>query len=137
MRMGSSPLEALAFIVDVRWRLLESFALARQEGLVDPLGLVVDTSFPYGRRMGERLLLFGQLPSASARRATCVPRANLQAMLAREEPDLAEALRHVKDEPGSFAALVLAERGLLVTGTWQELITGQAGPRQGRRFRAV
>jgi hypothetical protein len=135
MAMGSSPLETLSFIVDVRWPLLESFALARQEGLAEPVGVVVDTSFPYGRSMGEKLLLFSQATPGNTRRATCIERASLTAALREAAPDLVAALRSFRDEPGRFTALVLADRGLIVTGTWQELITGEV-PRQGGRSRA-
>ena len=40
--LEGSQLEALSCLKDVRWPLLESYALARQEGLVDPVGLVID-----------------------------------------------------------------------------------------------
>jgi hypothetical protein len=123
---SSSPLEALRFIVDVRWQLLESFALARQEGLVEPVGLVIDSSFPYGRAAGEKLLLSGAPISGSGRRATCLPRASLCGALHGAAPDLLPALREGNDEPGHFTVVVLAEEGLVVTGTWQDLITGSA-----------
>jgi hypothetical protein len=121
---SSSPLEALRFIVDVRWQLLESFALARQEGLTDPVGLVVDTGFPYGRAAAERLLLSGADVSGVGRRATCLPRAILRGALHGVAKELAPALSEAGDEPGHFSVVVLAEEGLIVTGTWQDLITG-------------
>ena len=137
---SSSPLEALRFIVDVRWQLLESFALARQEGLVEPVGLVVDTSFPFGQSAAEKLLLSGTPLSGSGRRATCLARAHLCGALHDAAPDLLPALRGETDEPGHFTVVVLAEAGLVVTGTWQELITGgtsKATTDKPRRIRLV
>jgi hypothetical protein len=137
----SSPQGALSFIADVRWQLLESFALARQEGFADPVGLVVDTSFAYGQAVAERLLLTGAATvSGAGRRATCLPRAVLCGALNGAAPELLSALREGEDEPGHFTVVLLAESGLVVTGTWQELITGNApgkGSLPARHLRAV
>ncbi|HVJ16017.1 MAG TPA: hypothetical protein VM686_11315 [Polyangiaceae bacterium] len=121
---SSSSLEALRCIVDVRWRLLESFALARQERMTDPVGLVVDAGFPYGRAAAESLLFVGAPIAGAGRRATCLPRAVLCGALHGPAAELAPALRDGSDEPGHFTVVVLAEEGLVVTGTWQDLITG-------------
>ena len=127
---SSSPLEALRFIVDVRWQLLESFALARQEGLTDPVGLVIDTSFPYGSAAAESLLFIKAPLTGPGRRATCLPRAVLCGALHGPAAELVPALRDGSDEPGHFSVVVLAEQGLVVTGTWQDLIAGDvAGKR--------
>lgn len=130
----SSPLGALRFIVDLRWQLLESFALARQEGLADPVGLVVDTSFAVGRAAAERLLLTGTLPAGGAgRRATCLPRAVLCGALRSVAPELVPELREGPDEPGHFTAVVLSEQALVVSATWQDLITGEIPGKSSRR----
>jgi hypothetical protein len=135
---SSSPLETLRFIVDLRWQLLESFALARQEGLSDPVGLVIDTAFAYGRAAAERLLLSGAPSLGSGRRATCLPRAELCSALHHAAPELTSLLRDGSDEPGHFTVVVLTEQGLVVTGTWQELISGESGVKpRSRHVRSV
>jgi hypothetical protein len=134
---SSSPLEALRCIVDVRWQLLESFALARQEGLTDPVGLVIDPGFPYGSAAAQSLLLLGGALSGMGRRATCLPRAVLCGALHGPAAELVPALRDGSDEPGYFTIIVLAESGLLVSGTWQDLITGEVPGKRAQPARHI
>ncbi len=113
-------------VIKVRWPLLESYALARQEGLAEPTGLVIDVSEAYGRRLAEALFADARLPAHGAQRVSCVERALLVSQLRGPAPEVAEALRTYADEPGHFTAVVLAERGSVVTGTWQELIAASS-----------
>jgi hypothetical protein len=113
-------------VIKVRWPLLESYALARQEGLAEPTGLVIDVSELYGRRLAEALFADARLPAHGSQRVSCVERALLVSQLRGPAPEVAEALRSYEDEPGHFTAVVLAERGSVVTGTWQELIAASS-----------
>lgn len=125
--MHSEPQEdALRCLRDVRWQLLESYALARQEGLVEPVGLVIDPGFPYGRGLAQRLLMMKDFGGPKRRSVSCMDRAQLSALFASAAEDIAEALRTLTDEPGRWAAVILAQRGWVLTGTWQELFTLQA-----------
>jgi hypothetical protein len=119
------PEEALRCLRDVRWQLLEAFALGRQEGLAEPVGLVLDPGFPYARGLGQRLLMF-KSAGPTRRSVTCMERSQLNAMFASTAPDIAEALRDVTDEPGRWASVILAQRGWVLTGTWQQLFTLEA-----------
>jgi hypothetical protein len=119
--------EAWRCVHGVRWRLLESYALARQEGLASPVGLVADA------RHARAAQLLGQLLLApvSAREpvyAGCVERGALCAALVGSSPKLAEQLFSWADEPGSWIALVLQDREVVLSASWQELISG-AGSR--------
>lgn len=111
-------------VIKVRWPLLESYALARQEGLAEPTGLVIDVSKLYGRRLSEALFADAHLPAHGSLRVSCVERSVLVGQLRGPAPEVAEALRSYSDEPGHYTAVVLAERGSVITGTWQELIAG-------------
>lgn len=115
--------EALRCLREARWRLLESFALARQEGLVDPVGLVIEPGFPYGRGLAQRLLLIADSGARPRPTVTCMERAALVSVLAAPAPDIATALRGYQDEPGRWSAVILARAGSVLTGSWQELFT--------------
>jgi hypothetical protein len=132
-----SQVEALRCVVAVRWPLLESYALARQDGMVEPVGLVIDHGTPFGRNMAQQLLSGPQLVSGGTRTVNCMERAILSAMLTASQPELAVTLRGCQDEPGRWVAVVAAERGWVLTGTWQELITAQVeqAARRGSRLR--
>lgn len=128
--------EALRCLRDARWRLLESFALARQEGLVDPVGLVIEPGFPYGRGLAQRLLLVSDPGARPRPTVTCMERSALAGMLAAPAQDLAATLREYRDEPGRWCAVLLARQGSVLTGTWQELFTLEvesSGRASGRR----
>jgi len=130
-----SELSALRCLAAVRWSLLESYALARQEGLTEPVGLVVDRSYPYGAELSRHLLV-GQEPSGSSGPSvTCMERATLGSLLASAAPDLCKSLRQHSDEPGKFCAVLVAESGWVLTGTWQDLFTLEAAqsPKASRR----
>lgn len=123
--MPELPDDALRCLRDVRWQLLESFALARQEGLSEPVGFVLDPGFPYARGLGQRLLML-KSAGPTRRTVTCMERSQLQGMFTSTATDIAEALRNVTDEPGRWAAVILAQRGWVLTGSWQELFTLEA-----------
>ena len=125
----------------VRWRLLESYALARQEGLASPIGLVADLRKPRAAQVLRQLLL---LPNANADQvyAGCVERGALCTALVGSSPKLAEELFACADEPGTWTALVLLDEELVLSASWQELISGASakagvgtsvGQRGGRR----
>lgn len=107
----------------VRWRLLESYALARQEGLASPIGLVADLCHPRATQVLRQLLLS---PSANTDHvyAGCVERGALCTALVGSSPKLAEQVFSRADEPGSWTALVLLDDAVVLSGTWQELISG-------------
>jgi hypothetical protein len=127
--------EALACLKEVRWRLLESYALARQEGLVEPVGLVIDPSSAYAQSMTQRLLLAKEIGTLRQLTATCMERAVLIGLFSRPSPDIATALKAQLDEPARWTAIILAKRGCVLTGSWQELFTLEAEPERvrGRR----
>jgi hypothetical protein len=120
---SESQLEALGCLKDVRWPLLESYALARQEGLVEPVGLVIDASFPYAQALAQSLLVAKDSGSSNRRTTTCMERAVLCGLFATPAPEVAQALRGGKDEPGRWTAVIVARSGWVLTGTWQELFT--------------
>jgi hypothetical protein len=122
----TSQIEALRLVVEVRWRLLESYALARQEGLVEPVGLVIDTSTAYGREVGQHVLVGASWSNPTSKTVTCMERSVLCGVIAPGAAEVAAVLRDVRDEPGRWATVVLAERGWVLTGTWQELMMAPA-----------
>lgn len=125
-------------VVRVRWPLLESYALARQEGLADPVGLVVDLGCEYARRITEgTLLALPQGLNSIGMRVTCLERTLIEEVLRAAAPRLVAALKAVHDEPGRWRAVVLGERGWVVSGSWQDLISAPASvPREADRRRA-
>lgn len=129
------PDDALRLLRDVRWQLLESFALARQEGMSEPVGLVLDPSFPYARGLGQRLLML-KSAGPTRRTVTCMERSQLNALFVSTASDIADALRNVSDEPGRWAAVILAQRGWVLTGSWQELFTLEAPQNEVRSRRS-
>jgi hypothetical protein len=129
--------EAWRCVHGVRWRLLESYALARQEGLASPIGLIADTRHPRAAQLLRQLLLS---PDAAIDHvyAGCVERGALCTALVGNAPKLAEELFARADEPGSWTALVLQAQETVLSATWQELISGpgagaRAPVRAGRR----
>jgi hypothetical protein len=67
-----------------------------------------------------------------------LPRAELCSALHHAAPELTVLLRDGSDEPGHFTVVVLTEQGLVVTGTWQELISGESGVKpRSRHVRSV
>src|SRR5260221_8569729 len=124
----------------VRWRLLESYALARQEGLASPIGLVADMRNPRAAQLLRQLLL-SPCSAADSVYAGCVERGALCTALVGSSPQLAEQLFSQADEPGAWTALVLLDEDIVLSATWQELISGanakvaggNVGPRSERR----
>jgi hypothetical protein len=115
--------EAWRCVHSVRWRLLESYALARQEGLASPIGLVADMRHPRAAQVLRQLLLS---PGSAVDDvyAGCVERGALCTALVGNAPKLAEELFSRADEPGSWTALVLQSEEVVLSATWQELISG-------------
>lgn len=114
-------------VVRVRWPLLESYALARQEGLTDPVGLVVDLGCAYAREVtAHTLLALPQALDSIGLRVTCLERGILNQVLQTAAPQLVSLLGAALDEPGRWTAVVLGERGWVVSGSWQDLITARA-----------
>ena len=107
----------------VRWRLLESYALARQEGLASPIGLVADMRHPRAAQLLRQLLLSPGTALDNVY-AGCVERGALCTALVGSSPQLAEELFSRADEPGSWTALVLQGDAVVLSATWQELISG-------------
>jgi hypothetical protein len=107
----------------VRWRLLESYALARQEGLASPIGLVADMRHPRAVQLLRQLLLS---PGSTVDDvyAGCVERGALCSALVGNAPKLAEELFSRSDEPGTWTALVLRDEAVVLSASWQELISG-------------
>jgi hypothetical protein len=132
----ASPVEAMRAIVSVRWPLLECYALARQDGLVEPVGLVIDRSFVYGSELAPQLLVGEAVSPAPTVSVTCLERSMLASMLAGPVSELAAMLRATKDEPGRWIAVLIAEHGWVLSGTWQELMEAEAVPKQSSRFSA-
>ncbi len=127
--LSESHPEAWRCVHSVRWRLLESYALARQEGLASPVGLVADVRQPRAARLLCQLLLGSGATGKDPIYAGCVERGALCAALVAISPKLAEHLFARGDEPGSWTALVLYEEDVVLSATWQELISG-AGARE-------
>jgi len=126
--------EAWRCVYGVRWRLLESYALARQEGLASPIGLVVDM------RQARAVQLFRQLmlnpgSAVDSVQVSCVERGALCGALASSQTALAQELFARGDEPGTWTALVLSAEEVVLSATWQELISG-AAPRATARQRS-
>jgi hypothetical protein len=109
-------------IVSIRWPLLECYALARQDGLVEPVGLVIERAFAYGRDLAPCLLVPGGSSPTPTCSVTCMERSTLAATLAGPAPELAAMLRSARDEPGRWIAVLLADQGWVLNGTWQELM---------------
>jgi hypothetical protein len=132
-----SQSEAWRCVHGVRWRLLESYALARQEGLASPIGLVADMQHPRAAQLLRQLLLS---PDAAVEHlyAGCVERGTLCTALVGSSPKLAEELFSRADEPGCWTALVLRAEEVVLSASWQELISGASAGvrvqvRAGRR----
>ncbi len=123
-----------------RWRLLESYALARQEGLASPVGLVADVRHARAVQVLRQLMLSPSTTSINPVYAGCVERGALCSALMPIAPKLAELLFSRGDEAGSWTALVLQEEEVVLSASWQELISGSsaraqqgAGQRSERR----
>lgn len=121
-----------------RWRLLESYALARQEGLAGPVGLVADLRHPRAVQVLRQLTLSPSGPPSDPMYVGCVERGALCSALMPIAPKLAEFLFSHGDEPGAWTALVLQDEEAVLSASWQELISGVAarastGQRSGRR----
>ncbi len=134
--LSESHPEAWRCVYGVRWRLLESYALARQEGLASPIGLVADARHARAAQLLRQLLLAhgGTDPIY----AGCVERGALCSALMPIAPKLAEFLFSRADEPGAWTALVLQDEEVVLSASWQELMTGASardsvGQRSGRR----
>jgi len=108
----------------VRWRLLESYALARQEGLASPVGLVAELRYPRAVQVLRQLTLAPSTSHGEPVYAGCVERGALCSALMAVAPNLAEFLFSRGDEPGAWTALVLREQEVILSATWQELISG-------------
>lgn len=130
--------EAWRCVHTVRWRLLESYALARQEGLASPVGLVANLRHPRAVQVLRQLMLAGATSTSEPVYAGCVERGALCSALMPVAPRLAELLFSHSDEPGTWTALVLQDDETVLRATWQELISGSAvkanvGQRSERR----
>jgi hypothetical protein len=136
--LSESHPEAWLCVHGARWRLLESYALARQEGLASPVGLVADLRHPRAVQVLRQLMLAPSTTHADPIYAGCLERGALCAALMSIAPKSAELLFACGDEAGSWTALVLQEDEVVLSATWQELISGSAtratvGQRSGRR----
>lgn len=121
-----------------RWRLLESYALARQEGLASPVGLVADLRHPRALQVLRQLLLAPEGPKPDPLYVGCVERGALCSSLMPVAPKVVEFLFSRADEPGTWTALVLQDEEVVLSTTWQELMTGAPASasvtqRSGRR----
>ena len=135
--LSESHPEAWRCVHGARWRLLESYALARQEGLASPVGLVADVRHPRAAQLLRQLLL-APSPGKDPVYAGCVERGALCSALMAIAPKLAEFLFSRADEPGCWTALVLQDEEVVLSATWQELISGagakdSVGQRSERR----
>ncbi|MEP7050565.1 MAG: hypothetical protein ABJB12_09445 [Pseudomonadota bacterium] len=136
--LSESHPEAWRCVYGVRWRLLESYALARQEGLASPIGLVADARHARAAQLLRQLLLTQTGPATNPLYAGCVERGALCSALMPIAPKLAEFLFSRADEPGAWTALVLQDEEVVLSASWQELMTGESardsvGQRSGRR----
>lgn len=122
--LSESHPEAWRCVHGARWRLLESYALARQEGLASPVGLVADLRHPRAVQVLRQLLLSPGGPSGDPMYAGCVERGALCSALMPIAPQLVEFLFSRADEPGAWTALVLGDEEVVLSATWQELISG-------------
>ena len=121
-----------------RWRLLESYALARQEGLASPIGLVADLRHARAVQVLRQLMLSPSTTGGAPVYAGCVERGALCSALMSIAPRLAEQLFACGDEAGAWTALVLQDEEVVLSATWQELISGNparasVGQRSERR----
>lgn len=112
--------------------------MARQEGLASPIGLVADLRRPRAAQVLRQLMLSPASTSGDPTYAGCVERGALCAALMSIAPKLAEQLFACGDEPGAWTALVLQDEEVVLSATWQELISGTAprasiGQRSERR----
>jgi len=127
--LSESHPEAWRCAHGARWRLLESYALARQEGLASPVGLVADVRHPRALQVLRQLLLSPGNPSTSKGDPLyvgCVERGALCSALMPIAPRLVEFLFSRADEPGGWTALILQDEEVVLSATWQELISGTA-----------
>jgi hypothetical protein len=136
--LSESHPEAWRCVHGARWRLLESYALARQEGLASPVGLVADLRHPRAVQVLRQLMLSPAGPGAEPLYAGCVERGALCSALMPIAPQLVEFLFSRGDEPGAWTALVLQDDEVVLSATWQELISGagakaSVGQRSERR----
>jgi hypothetical protein len=122
--LSESHPEAWRCVHGARWRLLESYALARQEGLASPVGLVADLRYPRAVQVLRQLMLSPSTNSVDPIYAGCVERGALCSALMSIAPKLAELLFSRGDEAGAWTALVLQDEELVLSATWQELISG-------------
>ncbi|HKO49563.1 MAG TPA: hypothetical protein VJV79_17660 [Polyangiaceae bacterium] len=133
MSSESHP-EAWRCVYGARWRLLESYALARQEGLASPVGLVADLRHPRAVQVLRQLMLAPNTGNIDPLYAGCVERGALCAALMPIAPKLAELMFSRGDEAGAWTALVLQDEEVVLSATWQELISGTtAGASVGQR----
>ena len=136
--LSESHPEAWRCVHGARWRLLESYALARQEGLASPIGLVADLRHPRAVQVLRQLMLSPSTTGGDPIYAGCVERGALCSALMSIAPKLAELLFARGDEAGSWTALVLQDEEAVLSATWQELISGNTarasvGQRSERR----
>jgi hypothetical protein len=136
--LSESHPEAWRCVHGARWRLLESYALARQEGLASPVGLVADLRYPRAVQVLRQLMLAPDTTGNEPLYAGCVERGALCAALMSIAPKLAELLFARGDEAGCWTALVLQDEEAVLSATWQELISGNTarvsvGQRSERR----
>lgn len=124
--LAESHPEAWRCVHGARWRLLESYALARQEGLASPIGLVADLRHPRAVQVLRQLMLSPSTSKGDPTYAGCLERGALCSALMSIAPKLAEQLFACGDEPGSWTALVLQDEEAVLSATWQELISGNA-----------
>lgn len=128
--LSESHPEAWRCAHGARWRLLESYALARQEGLASPVGLVADIRHPRALQVLRQLLLLPSNPPNSKGDPLyvgCVERGALCSALMPIAPQLVEFLFSRADEPGGWSALILLDEEVILSASWQELISGN-GP---------
>jgi len=139
--LSESHPEAWRCAHSARWRLLESYALARQEGLASPVGLVADVRHPRALQVLRQLLLSpgnAPAPKGDPLHVGCVERGALCSALMPIAPQLVEFLFSRADEPGGWTALILLDEEVVLSATWQELISGSrpsasVGKRSERR----
>jgi hypothetical protein len=136
--LSESHPEAWRSAHGARWRLLESYALARQEGLASPVGLVADLRHPRALQVLRQLMLSpGDNPPNSKGDPLyvgCVERGALCSALMPIAPQLVEFLFSRADEPGGWTALILLDEEVVLSATWQELISGnRASASVGKR----
>ena len=104
--------------------MLESYALARQEGLASPVGLVAELRHPRAAHVLRQLTLSPLASHADPVYVGCVERGALCSALMPIAPKLGELLFSRGDEAGAWTALVLQDEEVVLSATWQELISG-------------